>query len=322
MTVKLNIVLRRYIKDHGSILSEGDSLKKRFSSKEKEGILKSIREKGLKEFTPSIGCDRRVSYPQAKEVFGRSEEILNQLVEENILEKFMIRCVPTCPKDNSILESKLMCPRCGSADIEKKLLIQDPLSRGLRLVSRDQLVNQNVDVKGAFFECRGCGNRFPSPLIKFYCVQCNMEYRLEDVDLMKMSGYRVLEKAVETGKEVEELKTVIREVMEEKGFNLENSMVEGKSGVKHSFDLYFRKVVDGKEHSIGVDIVVRRDKVSLEDLLPSLIKSHDINSYMIVVVMPPSDFSCKQLCLLEKNIFLIEGKNVEEIKKSLEKLTF
>jgi hypothetical protein len=149
-----------------------------------------------------------------------------------------------------------------------------------------------------------------------------MEYRLEDVDLMKMSGYRVLEKAVETGKEVEELKTVIREVMEEKGFNLENSMVEGKSGVKHSFDLYFRKVVDGKEHSIGVDIVVRRDKVSLEDLLPSLIKSHDINSYMIVVVMPPSDFSCKQLCLLEKNIFLIEGKNVEEIKKSLEKLTF
>jgi len=302
-------------------LGDGNSsLKRRLSDKEKAEALRKIREGGVRVFTPSVDFEGKVSYPEAGRVFGESKEFLDKLVEENILEKFTIRSVPTCPKDNLLLQPLLVCPQCGSSELKKKLVVQDGLSRKLRLVDREQVLSQDVDVKGVFFECEACGSRFPAPSIKLYCPKCNMEYKVEEAELMKLEGYSVVAKALEVDKKVEELKSVIRGVMVEKGFRLENAPVEGKSGVKHTFDLHFVKEVDGKSFPVGVDVIVKEEGVSLNDMLPSIIKSHDISSHMIIVAMPSTDLSCKHVCLYYKNLFVVEGKSIEEVRRALEKL--
>ena len=247
------------------------------------------------EFRPRINQEADVTY----DVFGIEvpEEKLRHYLEYGFLEIIDEVSMPICPIcGDTRFHPLLLCPKCGSMNIEKKELMAhyecgylssvddfETVSEGIYRCPKCGKTMSRVGIEygwpGFGFVCKKCGSVFRAPLIE---VECRKGHRskAQTLDVKKYPVYRISPES----KRLVEIYYVIEDVrnrLSSLGIKSEFfARVQGISGVIHIIPLY---VIS--KPIIAVDII---PPGFLEEryLLRAVIKAMDLSKVITVLVLP------------------------------------
>jgi len=185
-------------------------------------------------------------------MFG-SRRILAELYNAGFLSRELydkVVCCPSCGSANvstrysfpycesfEIVKSSLIeHVKCGYMDVEEKFRFEDKL---VCPKCHGELTEPDVNYRrvGVWCTCRGCGKSFDMPVAGHFCRECRHVFLFEDAVFKEAYVYR-LNEAVKTEFLVGAITAPFKRIFEEKGFKVETpGFLEGKSGVKHIFDI-------------------------------------------------------------------------------------
>ena len=159
-----------------------------------------------------------------------------------------------CPKCRSMNVSvHYSCPYCRSFDIKKSSLIEhvkcgymdveEKFYEGKRLVCpkcKRELADLDVDFRraGVWCTCNKCGKSFDMPVPYHFCRDCSHIFLFEDALVKDAYLYRLNEDVVKGAALNWAVLAPVRKLVEERGLKVDTpGFLEGKSGVRHMFDM-------------------------------------------------------------------------------------
>ena len=257
-------------------------------------------------------------------------KIISDLESINVLEKFLIDTVPSCPScQHSNFYIDYLCPvdkhrgltrgimiehyACAYTDFEANFKSGDDLKcpkckRILKLIGTDY---RKID---KIYNCPACGKFFNTPLIELTCRMCDKVTRPDEVMMQQVYAYRVRPEARSELLTHCSLETPILRLMERQGITVTSpKTLRGLSGIEHSFDMYGLK--DGTEFVL--DIVSATADIGPESVVGFFAKVYDTKPpRAILVVMPNITKETQRLCSMY-GIEVVAGKNADEIIERL-----
>ena len=201
------------------------------------------------------------------------------LASEKIVDR-VLRC-PRC--DYLHLMPKLLCPYCGSTNIERVRIIQHVICGYIDLEfmfrQGDKMVCPNCSLEitsendyrvlGTLFCCYNCRMRFHEPNVILVCERCGARFKPSEGSYKPVStlaltnaGKQVIENALD-------LKLAIYKLLTEKNIRFEcNKQLEGATGVLYQVDYYL------PESGAAIDVLPAL--ASHSDALLLLVKTRDL----------------------------------------------
>ncbi len=263
---------------------------------------KALSQGKVVEFKPKIKQETGITY----DFFGIEvpEERLQYYRERGFLEVSDEISLPVCPICGEVcLHPLLLCPKCGSMNIEKKELMAhydcgyigpveefETREPGVYRCPKCKKTMNRVGIDygrpGFGFTCKKCGSVFQVPLIEVEC-QKGHRNKIQTLDMEKYPVYRIspeVKKFAAIYYAIEELRKGLASLgVESEPF----ARIKGLSGITHTAPLY----VNAKP-AVIVDIVTE-DFLDEKYLLGVAVKAVDLSDTITLLVLPrnvKSDF--------------------------------
>jgi transcription elongation factor Elf1 len=306
-----------------------------------QALLNKFMSGGIEALTPIFDLKRGFIYPEVEGILGGSEiaeRFLAMLCEARILRRELYDKVVCCPKCGSVnISSLYCCPFCLSFDIKKSSLIEHIkcgyMDSEEKFVNGDglfcpkckrQLNVEDVDYRraGLWCTCNKCGRSFDIPVSRHFCRNCQTNFTFENAIIRDAYTYRLNKEVVGSVASEWAVLAPIRKLLEDKGFKVETpGFVEGRSGVKHMFDMIAYKD-EGEPQKMAITVSMSTDgkPVSEQALIDIFAKAFDSKiEKAVLVAVPEANENTKKLAKLYK-IHLIEAKIPKEILEKVKEL--
>lgn len=266
------------------------------------------------------------------------DEFLVRLFKAGVLRRELYDKVIFCPNCGSAnVSTRYCCPYCKSFDVERSSLIEhvhcgyidieDKFMLGEKLVCprcHSELTKRDVDYTraGVWCTCNGCGKSFDVPIPYHFCRQCRQRLPFEEAVYKNVYSYSLNQDAIREEALEWTMIAPIRQFLEERGFKVENpGFLEGKSGVKHMFDV----VAHGKGTARNIIVIQLAtsstdEPVSEQSIIEMFAKVYDSSiDKAFLIAVPKLSENGKRLVDFYK-INLIEVKKPVEALTALESL--
>lgn len=317
------------------------TLKVPLNDRRVQALLSKFMNSRFEAITPLFDLKSGIVYPEVEEILGVSgeaEDFLNMLYESGFLKRELydkIICCPECGSAN--VSTVYCCPFCGSFDIKRSSLVEhikcgymdveDKFHDKDRLICpkcKLELADLNVDFRkaGVWCTCNRCSKSFDIPAPRHFCRNCQANFTFEEAVFKNAYTYRLKEDFVKGVALDWAILPPIRKRLKEKGFNVETpGFVEGRSGVRHMFDLVAYN--NGrKPEKIAINISTSTDGKPVQEqaIIDIFAKKFDSNiEKAVLIAMPEANENTRKLSKLYK-IHLIEAKNLNEILEKISEL--
>jgi hypothetical protein len=277
-------------------------------------------------------------YPVVEEIVGgppSDEEFLATLFKAGVLKRELYDKVIYCPNCGSPnVSTRYCCPHCKSFDVERSSLMEhlrcgyidteDKFKTGKKLVCprcHVELTKKDIDYvqAGVWCTCNECGKSFDVPVPYHFCRECRRSFPFEKTVIRNAYSYTLNHDAIKEASLDWTIIAPIREFLEERGFKVENpGFLEGKSGVKHMFDIVARGKGTAR-HIIIIQLAtsLTDEPVSEQSMIEMFAKVYDSASdKAFLIAIPKINETGKRLANLYK-IGLIEAKDGDEALTAL-----
>jgi predicted RNA-binding Zn-ribbon protein involved in translation (DUF1610 family) len=291
------------------------------------------------ELVPAFEASMGFYYPDivkncgvtAKESVEISQKIITLGLGAKVYHDQVLKC-QTCVADQ--VSVRFHCPFCNSTEIDKELLIEHVADGVMALLSSFKkkegklvcpgcgktLEQEGKDYRnvGIWYGCLSCKKQFDTPKVKYVCRTCNKNIDIQDVLISAV--YRVVIK-----KEViEELSTrllickpVSDALMEQKFTPTMPGILEGKSGINHTFGIMG---LNKNKKIVAIDLAISKSKINEGPILAMSAKVMDTNpTKAIMIAVPGLQDNARKVAGIY-NIQVIEGDTVEDATVKLRKL--
>jgi hypothetical protein len=293
----------------------------------------------IKTLEPVYDSETGYRYPIVEAIVGeasRVEPFLNNLYDAGVLEKKLYDKIIFCPKCSSAgVSIHYCCPFCKSYNIQKSSLVEHVKCGYMDIEEKfcnegkcfcpkcqEELEKIDVDYRkaGIWCTCKDCGKSFDIPVPTHFCRNCHTISTFEEAIIKEAYSYTLKENVTAESSLNWFLVAAIRELLSNEGLTVESpSMLKGKSGANHSFDIVAYKG-DKSQKAIVVDLAMSTGTVVSEQPVIALFaKIFDVSpekAYLIAI--PKLGENGKKMTELYK-IRAIEAKNQEEAIASLKK---
>jgi hypothetical protein len=285
------------------------------------------------DFTSELGF----IYPNAEKILQVNirevMSILESLVGKGILKKDFYDKLLSCPYCKSMnLRPSIHCPKCGSANIVRGRVLEhfickyvgiedDFMVKGRYICPKCnmELRTMSVDYQslGLLRKCRGCGEIFNTPLIKWRCLKCaslSAEDKVIEVDIY---SYR-LDETKKGWLEFElKPKSQLVEFLKQHGYEVvNNAKVKGKSGAEHNLDILATRDDGVITYNIAIGVEVAGDEIGLDKIFDFDDKAYDIGIHdKILIVIPSLGGEAKNFAN-QQRIKVLEVKDLETVLAS------
>jgi hypothetical protein len=291
----------------------------------------------IKTIEPVYDSKVGYRYPLVETIVGEASQVepfLSRLHAVGILEKKLYDKVIFCPKCSSAgVSVRYCCPFCKSYNIQKSSLIEHVKCGYMDLEANfregdkyvcpkchEELEKIDVDYRkaGIWCTCENCRKSFDSPVPAHFCRACHTNFTFEDAIIKDVYSYTLKENVKAESSLNWFLVAAIREFLMQEGLNVESpSLLKGKSGANHSFDIVAYKG-DKSQKVIVVDLAMSTGKmVSEQPVIALFAKIFDVSpERAFLIAIPQLSENGKRMAELYK-IRAIEAKNQEEAIASL-----
>jgi len=298
-----------------------------------QALLNKFMSGSIDALMPIFDLKRGFVYPDVEEIIGESEDaekFLAMLVEAGVLKRELYDKAVHCPKCGSMNVSvQYCCPFCLSYDIKRSSLIEhircgyidieEKFVSGVELICpkcRRKLTVEDVDYRraGLWCTCNKCGRSFDMPTPKHFCRNCQTSFTFENAKIKEAYKYRLNEDFVKTATSEWSILAPIRKLLEEKGFKVETpGFMEGRSGVKHMFDIIAYN--NGrKSERLAINISTSPDGKQVPDhaVIDMFAKTYDSDIEKAILIAIPKISENGRKLANHYKICLIEAKTPEE----------
>jgi transcription elongation factor Elf1 len=298
-----------------------------------QALLNKFMSGSIDALIPIFDLKRGFVYPDVEEIIGESEDaekFLAMLVEAGVLKRELYDKAVHCPKCGSMNVSvQYCCPFCLSYDIKRSSLIEhircgyidieEKFVSGVELICpkcRRKLTVEDVDYRraGLWCTCNKCGRSFDMPTPKHFCRNCQTSFTFENAKIKEAYKYRLNEDFVKTATSEWSILAPIRKLLEEKGFKVETpGFMEGRSGVKHMFDIIAYN--NGrKSERLAINISTSPDGKQVPDhaVIDMFAKTYDSDIEKAILIAIPKISENGRKLANHYKICLIEAKTPEE----------
>jgi transcription elongation factor Elf1 len=298
-----------------------------------QALLNKFMSGSIDALIPIFDLKRGFVYPDVEEIIGESEDaekFLAMLVEAGVLKRELYDKAVHCPKCGSMNVSvQYCCPFCLSYDIKRSSLIEhircgyidieEKFVSGVELICpkcKSQLNVEDVDYRraGLWCTCNKCGRSFDMPTPKHFCRNCQTSFTFENAKIKEAYKYRLNEDFVKTATSEWSILAPIRKLLEEKGFKVETpGFMEGRSGVKHMFDIIAYN--NGrKSERLAINISTSPDGKQVPDhaIIDMFAKTYDSDIEKAILIAIPKISENGRKLANHYKICLIEAKTPEE----------
>ncbi|MCJ7506140.1 hypothetical protein MUP05_06700 [Candidatus Bathyarchaeota archaeon] len=286
---------------------------------------------GPKVLTPKV-VDKKITYPDVTRLVPIVEplEFLDRLAAQGILVKERYVSEILCPScGSSELRDRYTCMFCHSDNIETGEMIdhyacgntdfEANFQKDGKLVCSKCLKEVKVIGKdyrrvGKVFQCKDCGKDSSIPRITHLCQDCKAVSTWEQVRLSVLYKYRINEKKK---KEIDSLTGIylpLVEFLQKEGFQVQSpALIQGESGVEHTFDILARAEI----RQTLFDIVTDRESVGDAAVITFFSKILDApHDESVLICVPKLSDRAKSLCKLY-GITVVEGDGIAQILSSM-----
>ena len=284
-------------------------------------------------YDPKVGY----RYPVVEAIIGEASQVepfLNKLHKAGVLEKKLHDKLLLCPECSSAdISTRYCCPFCKSLDIQKSSLVEHVKCGYMDLEANFQIGDKYVCPKcheelskididyrkaGIWCVCNNCGKSFDVAVPSHFCRSCMANSTFEEIVIKDVYSY-TLKKDVSTESALNWfLVAAIREFLMQEGLNVESpSMLKGKSGANHTFDIVAYKE-DKSRNVIVVDLAMSAGSVVSEQPIIALFaKIFDVSpEKAFLIAMPKLSENGKKMAGLYK-ISAIEAENQEQALEAM-----
>ena len=284
-------------------------------------------------YDPKVGY----RYPVVEAIIGEASQVepfLNKLHKAGVLEKKLHDKLLLCPECSSAdISTRYCCPFCKSLDIQKSSLVEHVKCGYMDLEANFQIGDKYVCPKcheelskididyrkaGIWCVCNNCGKSFDVAVPSHFCRSCMANSTFEEIVMKDVYSY-TLKKDVSTESALNWfLVAAIREFLMQEGLNVESpSMLKGKSGANHTFDIVAYKE-DKSRNVIVVDLAMSAGSVVSEQPIIALFaKIFDVSpEKAFLIAMPKLSENGKKMAGLYK-ISAIEAENQEQALEAM-----
>jgi hypothetical protein len=175
---------------------------------------------------------------------------------------------------------------------------------------------EDVDYRraGLWCTCNKCGRSFDIPVPTHFCRNCQTSFTFENAKIREAYKYRLNEDFVKTATSEWSILAPIRKLLEEKGFKVETpGFMEGRSGVKHMFDIIAYN--NGrKSERLAINISTSTDGKQVPDhaVIDMFAKTYDSDIEKAILIAIPKISENGRKLANHYKICLIEAKTPEE----------
>ncbi|KXA99095.1 hypothetical protein AKJ47_02475 [candidate division MSBL1 archaeon SCGC-AAA261G05] len=273
-------------------------------------LLEKMLDGSMERVQPKIQAGGKFSYPEAEEVLdahpGGAREILDSLAHDDILREEFFDKILTCPECRSHnLKFSLNCPECRSPNTSKREVLEHLSCGNTRPREEFELEGSLVCPKcgeeleaigvdysrvGELYLCGECGEQFDEPRQEWRCADCSASFPPTGAEEMNLYTYTLNEEKREWVRIQLGPKREVEKILRERGFEVQpNPTIAGKSGVKHSVDVY---AADG---DWGGKIVVSVcEKPDLRDIIDLHAIAEDVGTRAVLVASEPPEKKVKK----------------------------
>jgi len=272
-------------------------------------LLDRLLDGRVRRITPEydLSAEDGISYPAVNAILETGSQktirILNSLHEQGILEREFYDKNYRCPKCGSFqIKLSPSCPNCRGFNLSRNNALEhltcghvdfeEEFRKGNRFACpkcRKELRQIGVDYLrvGILHQCRDCKETFHEPLNYLRCIKCKSNFPQEEAGERDIYAYALNESMREKVSIEIRPKRQIEEILRKRGYRIQNSTVEGRSGAKHEFDIFAVLKSGTLEHRIAIGISVSQTQVEPEEVLRLFAKAQDVGAHKIVIIAVP-----------------------------------
>jgi transposase-like protein len=284
---------------------------------------------------PAYSPQTGYHYPIVEEILGdktQVQQFLSKLTELGILEKKIFDKVISCPQCQSKnITFRYCCPFCKSFNIQKSSLIEHIKCGYMDLETkfqqngtlvcpkcRQELKKLDGDYRkaGVWCACKDCNKSFDIPVAEHFCKNCHEVSTFEEAVIDDVYAYVLKANITAESSLSWYLSSAVSNLLAKQGLKVEaSSVVKGKSGASHNFDIVAYNA--DKSKKTVIDIATAETTVSEQPLIALFAKIFDVTpekAYLIAV--PKLNDNAKKMAELY-NIQAVEAKNPDEAVAAL-----
>ena len=288
----------------------------------------------VKELKPCWSDERGIFYPDLDDVQLNDDQLafLKTMADAGLLETSISDTVLACPSCHKFsFAAHLRCPKCGSVAMRRERLIEHKLGghihsetafrRTGRLVcptcGKTLTSESEYRTIGSWYVCESCGEKHAQVIPELKCAEDGTILTPSNALVVHLYRYKLSDKALTmlTFNKNDVVELVASAVPQ--GMNVSRNIeVQGKSGVKHSFDLAIGR--EGRQYF--VDVSFSKEPVGDVVVLASYAKVFDVGDLnYFLIVWPGLSSSAKDLSKFY-SIQIIEASTPEELKSKVQEL--
>jgi len=226
-----------------------------------------------------------------------SREFLERLANVGILERRLHVMGLRCPKcDGSNVDTRYVCPFCGSIDVKKDALIEHVACGYIDVMTnfkrdgdyicpkcRNKLEPGSYRSAGSWYGCVSCGKRVEFPTPQHKCRRCEIVFNLDGAIYERVYTYSLSKIAKDEIGHGILLRSVIRERAATVGYDIKAPYsVKGDSGVEHTFDMLLLK----QDEKTAVDVILSDGPISQIEIIKEYTKVIDTKEILYLIVIP------------------------------------
>ena len=168
---------------------------------EDAALLAKIRARGL------VQPDLRAVASQLYESQARADHLWRLVDQDWVIAEPMLRATrcPACQSHEMLAHER--CPNCRCANLLTQPLYHhipcagifefqgqiEDLAQCPKCKSALNQEQDRIELAGQIYHCLDCAQRFPEPVIEFWCLPCNQSHRLEAVSFHRLYAFRLSE---------------------------------------------------------------------------------------------------------------------------------
>ncbi len=165
---------------------------------------------------------------------------------------------------------------------------------------------------GVLYKCRGCGEIFNQPVIKWRCLKCSSITDSGKITEVDACSYSLNEEKRNWLQFELKPKSRLIEFMKNRGYEVkENASVEGESGAKHTFDLLATRDDGVVVYNIAIGIEIADKPIELNRVFSFDDKAYDTGLYdKVLIAIPGVTLEARQFAARQR-IKVLEPADLE-----------
>jgi ribosomal protein S27E len=299
-------------------------------------LLGALLSGAIGDMKPQIDPDREMGYhyPEAAKIVGVPDEellaLLEYLAKSGILKRVFSEKYICCPQCKSLnLTPGYCCVKCGSGKIGRGRILVHTVCQyagvgeeftrsGKQMCPKCfqelRTSGQDLTSLGVLLKCRGCGEVFEHPAIKWHCLKCGAvvpEDKTLEVDAYTYALTKKEDMRLMLTFEMNHKARLIK-FLQERGFEVcENAKTKGRSGAEHTFDLLAIRDDGVVQHRIAVGIDYSAQEVGIDRVFSFDDKAYDCGIHdKLMVVMSTMKKEAEDLADQQK-IKVIQSRDLD-----------